>query len=153
MTLIDLPKPNGKTVQEKYEYAKFLMRCGEPTLELLEFLDREQENFTYQHFVDGVYTYSYDLVWSKGSLFDNISREDTSFPFHGINGYSRGASHKYYGFSWANPYEAALLEQAVDNIILLSAERTRLAEIQAEMDIHSANRTRIKEWLNNHEES
>ena len=153
MTLIDLPKPNGKTVQEKYEYAKFLMLCKEPTLELLNFLDREQENFTYQHQMDGAYAYSYDLIWSKGLLFDNISRQDTSVPVRGANGYHVGVSHTYYGFSWANPYETSLLEKAVDNLIIGSAERTRLAEIQMEMDIQNAHRTRVKEWLSTHEES
>lgn len=153
MTLIDLPKPNGKTVQEKYEYAKFLMLCKEPTLELLRFLEREKDNFTYQHLVDGAYTYSYDLVWSKGLLFDNISRQDTSYPVRGVNGYSSGISQRYYGFSWANPYEASLLEKAVDNLILWSQERTIQAEIQREKDIQNAHRTRVKEWLNSHEES
>lgn len=153
MTLIDLPKPNGKTIQEKYEYAKFLMRCKEPTLELLNFLDREQENFTYQYEQDGPWLYVYSLVWSKGELFDNISRQDTSWITCGVNGRGAGISHTYCGFSWANPYEASLLQNAVDNLILWSAERTRLAEIQFEIDIQTANRNRVKDWLNNHEES
>ncbi|AGZ17629.1 hypothetical protein X824_gp194 [Escherichia phage 4MG] len=153
MTLFDFPKPNGKTVQEKYEYAKFLVLCKEPTLELLRFLEREKDNFTYRHLMVGGYTFSYDLVWSKGLLFDNLSRQDTTYPHYGVGGYVSNVTSRYYGFSWANPYEASLLEKAVDNLILWSEERTRLAEIQREKDIQNAHRTRVKEWLNTHEES
>ncbi len=152
MTLIDLPKPNGKTVQEKYEYAKFLMLCKEPTLELLNFLEKEKDNFTYRNLMDGIYSVSYDLVWSKGELFDNLSRQDTTYTHFGIGGFESKLTQSYYGFSWANPYEASLLEKAVDKLIVLSEERTRLAEIQREMDILEANRNRVKDWLSDHEE-
>lgn len=149
MTLIDLPKPNGKTVQEKYEYAKFLMLCKEPTLELLNFLDREQENFTYQHEQDGPWSYIYSLVWSKGELFDNLYRQDVTNSI----GYDYRISRYYFGFSWANPYETPLLEKAFDRIIALSGERTRIAEIKRQQDANNAKRSSVKEWLNNHEES
>lgn len=149
MTLIDLPKPNGKTVQEKYEYAKFLMLCKEPTLELLNFLDREQENFTYQHEQDGPWSYIYSLVWSKGELFDNLYRQDVTNSI----GYDYRISRYYFGFSWANPYEMPLLEKAFDRIIALSGERTRIAEIKRQQDANNAKRSSVKEWLNNHEES
>lgn len=149
MTLIDLPKPNGKTVQEKYEYAKFLMLCKEPTLELLNFLDREQENFTYQHDQDGPWSYIYSLVWSKGELFDNLYRQDVTNSI----GYDYRTSRYYFGFSWANPYEMPLLEKAFDRIIALSGERTRIAEIKRQQDANNAKRSSVKEWLNKHEES
>lgn len=149
MTLIDLPKPNGKTVQEKYEYAKFLMLCKEPTLELLDFLDREQENFTYQHEQDGPWSCIYSLVWSKGELFDNLYRQDVTNSI----GYDYRESRYYFGFSWANPYEMPLLEKAFDRIIALSGERTRIAEIKRQQDANNAKRSSVKEWLNNHEES
>lgn len=149
MTLIDLPKPNGRTVQEKYEYAKFLMLCKEPTLELLNFLDREQENFTYQHEQDGPWSYIYSLVWSKGELFDNLYRQDVTNSI----GYDYRISRYYFGFSWANQYEMPLLEKAFDRIIALSEERTRIAEIKRQQDANNAKRSSVKEWLNNHEES
>lgn len=149
MTLIDLPKPNGKTVQEKYEYAKFLMLCKEPTLELLNFLDREQENFTYQHDQDGPWSYIYSLVWNKGELFDNLYRQDVTNSI----GYNYRISRYYFGFSWANAYEMPLLEKAFDKLIILSEQRTRLAEIKRKQDADNAKRAGVKEWLNNHEES
>lgn len=149
MTLIDLPKPNGNTVQEKYEYAKFLMLCKEPTLELLEFLDREQENFTYQHEQDGPWSYIYSLVWNKGELFDNLYRQDVTNSI----GYDCRISRYYFGFSWANAYEMPLLEKAFDKLIILSEQRTRLAEVKGKQDADNAKRAGVKEWLNNHEEN
>lgn len=149
MTLIDLPKPNGKTVQEKYEYAKFLMLCKEPTLELLEFLEREKENFTYQHEQDGPWTYIYSLVWNKGELFDNLYRQDVTNSI----GYNYRINQYYFGFSWANAYEKPLLEKAFDKLIILSEERTRLAEIKREQDADNEKRADVREWLINHEES
>lgn len=153
MALVDLPKPNGKTVQERYEYSKFLMLCKEPTLELLSFLEKEKDNFTYRNLLHGAFTTKYDLIWSKGKLFDNLSRQDTAYPHYGVGGYVSQISCTYLGFSWANSYEASLLEKAVDNLILWSEERTRLAEIQMEKDIQDAHRSRVKEWLNTHEKS
>lgn len=149
MEIVNLPKPNGRTVEEKYEYAKFLMLCKEPTLELLNFLDREQENFTYQQEQDGPWSYIYSLVWSKGELFDNLYRQDVTNNI----GYDYRISRYYFGFSWANTYERPLLEKAFDKLIHLSGERTRLAEIKRQQDADNAKRSSVKEWLNNHEEN
>lgn len=151
MTLIDLPKPNGKTVQEKYEYAKFLMLCNEPTLDVLKFFEREKDNITFKSTIS-VYSTKYTLVWEKGELFETILK---TIEDHGYIGFGSepAISVHHYSFEWANSYEQSLLHTAVDELINLSRERSNQQARQEAKAKNDAERNALKKWLDTHEES
>lgn len=151
MTLVDFPKPNGRTLQEKYEYAKFLMLCKAPTLELIKFFEREQENFTFE-LGSRLYTNTYELIWSKGDLFQKIILSKTDLSLMRL---TSGGDFEITctGFDWATSYEKQFLYAAVDKLVTRSKDRSRLLAEAREREKNEVERNSIKFWLEDHEES
>lgn len=151
MTLVNLPQPHGQTIKQKYEYAKFLMLCKEPTLDVLKFFDKEQGNISYKtETCPDSPVPDYVLVWEKGDLFEPISMGVGYYSYLGYGGYN---PISYKGFEkWANWYELTLLYAAVDKLIELSGERSAEKEKQESLARNEAERFLVKTWLEVHEE-
>lgn len=162
MKIIDLPKPGGKTIEEKYEYAKFLILCKEPTLSLLHFLEREKDNFTINDYAiwekvvvidkDELGRSNVELVWDKGDLYTRIGRAVIRYVVRtGLTEYYTQDCKEYFGFDWASPYEKQFLHTAVDNLVTLSTDRTRLLKQEEEREKNETERKCITLWLEDHE--
>lgn len=147
MEIVNLPKPKGSTVEEKYEYAKFLMLCKEPTLQLLNFLDKEKDNFRYNIANEGP-DYVFKLIWSKGKLPSEIKRTGV---LCGISPYDSFLVQRYTGFPWANSYERGLLESAVDRLIEICGERSQAEAERKKKKENEQQRFFLKVWLDDHE--
>lgn len=162
MTLIDLPKPHGLTLKERYEYAKFIMLCNAPTLDLLRFFDKEKENFTYQALCpyqqedqissDEIGRSKLRLVWENGELYSDIGLCVYSCGYNDELGCRSYDIKTYFGLDWANHYEKKLLERAVDTLIALSEDRTRQKTLEKIKEKNMQERKLITKWLEEHEQ-